>query len=127
MIWYVFIKNFVVGAHYNCLGVAILMSTHNIGFYVEMAKIIFQLSSNIHFICSSVNYGMKQTCRGDKVKSKSQKIKSVAYIPTNVLCKSIFTKGIRTRTVMLDNFLVKPILIVHVYLNKNVFKSTSKI
>ena len=29
------------------------MSTHNIGFYEEMAKIIFQLSSNIHFICSS--------------------------------------------------------------------------
>ena len=34
------------------------MSTHNIGFYERMAKIIFQLSSNIikystHFICSS--------------------------------------------------------------------------
>ena len=26
------------------------MSTHNIGFYEEMAKIIFQLSSNMHFI-----------------------------------------------------------------------------
>ena len=34
------------------------MSTHNIGFYEEMAKIIFELSSNIintHFICSSVD------------------------------------------------------------------------
>ena len=29
------------------------MSTHNIGFYEEMAKIIFQLSSNTHLICSS--------------------------------------------------------------------------
>ena len=28
------------------------MSTHNIGFYEEMAKIIFQIS-NTHFICSS--------------------------------------------------------------------------
>ena len=29
------------------------MSTHNIGFYEEIAKIIFQLSSNMYFICSS--------------------------------------------------------------------------
>ena len=29
------------------------MSTHNIGFYEEMSKIIFQLSANTHFICSS--------------------------------------------------------------------------
>ena len=29
------------------------MSTHNIGFYEEMMKIIFQISSNAHFICSS--------------------------------------------------------------------------
>ena len=32
------------------------MSTHNIGFYEEMAKIIFQLSSNMQLI-SSVFYG----------------------------------------------------------------------
>ena len=31
------------------------MSTNNIDFYEEIAKIIFQLSSNMHFICSSVN------------------------------------------------------------------------
>ena len=29
------------------------MSTHKIGFYVEVAKIIFQISSNTHFICFS--------------------------------------------------------------------------
>ena len=29
------------------------MSTHNIGFNEEMRKIIFQLSSNMHLICSS--------------------------------------------------------------------------
>ena len=29
------------------------MSTHNIGFYEEMAKFTFQLSSNTHFSCSS--------------------------------------------------------------------------
>ena len=31
------------------------MSTHNIGFYEEMAKIMFQLSSNMHFICSDLS------------------------------------------------------------------------
>ena len=30
------------------------MITHNIGFYEKKVKIIFQLSSNTHFICSSV-------------------------------------------------------------------------
>ena len=34
------------------LGVAILMSTHNIGLYEEVSKIISKLSSNSHFICS---------------------------------------------------------------------------
>ena len=29
------------------------MSTHNICFYEEMMKIIFQLSTNMHLICSS--------------------------------------------------------------------------
>ena len=33
---------------------AILMCTHNIGFYEEMLKIIFQLSSNMHLISSFV-------------------------------------------------------------------------
>ena len=32
------------------------MSTHNIGFYEDLAKIIFQLSSNIHLISSEVWY-----------------------------------------------------------------------
>ena len=32
---------------------AILMSTHNICFYAELTKIILQLSSNNHFICST--------------------------------------------------------------------------
>ena len=32
---------------------AILMSTHNIGFYEETMKMIFQLSSNMYLICSS--------------------------------------------------------------------------
>ena len=33
-----FIKTYVVGAHKNCLGEAVLMSTHNIGFYEEISK-----------------------------------------------------------------------------------------
>ena len=36
---------------------AILMSTHNIGFYEDWRKIIFQLSSNTHLISSS-DYGL---------------------------------------------------------------------
>ena len=43
-----------MGTHLIHLAEASLMSTHNIGFYEDMVKIIFQLSSNIHFICSSV-------------------------------------------------------------------------
>ena len=43
----IFIKTYVVGAHSNCLSEAILMSTHNIGFYEEISKIITSLSSNI--------------------------------------------------------------------------------
>ena len=31
------------------------MSTHNIGFYEDLTKIIFQLSSNTHLISSSAN------------------------------------------------------------------------
>ena len=36
---------------------AILMSTHNIGFYEDLTKIIFELSSNTHLIFVSC-----QTC-----------------------------------------------------------------
>ena len=39
---------------HNMFAEAVLMSTHNIGFYEEISKIIFQFSSNIHLICSSV-------------------------------------------------------------------------
>ena len=31
------------------------MSTHNIGFYEDLTKIIFELSSNTHLISSAVN------------------------------------------------------------------------
>ena len=33
----------------------LLMSTHNIGFYEDLTKINFQLSSNMHLISSSAN------------------------------------------------------------------------
>ena len=37
------------------------MSTHNIGFYEDLTKIIFELSSNTHLISSAVYYSqMKQ-------------------------------------------------------------------
>ena len=32
------------------------MSTHNIGFYEDLTKIIFELSSNTHLISSAENY-----------------------------------------------------------------------
>ena len=35
------------------------MSTHNVGFYEDLTKIIFELSSNTHLISSAV--GMFQT------------------------------------------------------------------
>ena len=53
---YFFIKTYVVGVHYNRLAEAILMSTHNIGFYEELTKISLnyhQISSNTHLISSA--------------------------------------------------------------------------
>ena len=35
------------------LAEVILMSTHNIGFYEDLTKIIFELSSNTHLISSA--------------------------------------------------------------------------
>ena len=35
------------------LGEGILMSTHNIGFYEDLTKITFELSSNTHIISSA--------------------------------------------------------------------------
>ena len=32
------------------------MSTHNIGFYEDLTKIIFELSSNMHLISSAETY-----------------------------------------------------------------------
>ena len=32
------------------------MITHNIDFYEDLTKIIFELSSNMHLISSAVNY-----------------------------------------------------------------------
>ena len=32
------------------------MNTHNIGFYEDLTKIIFELSSNTHLISSADNY-----------------------------------------------------------------------
>ena len=45
-------------------GEAILMSTHNIGFYEDLTKIIFELSSNIikyapYFVCCIKHYGVE--------------------------------------------------------------------
>ena len=39
-----------MGAHLNSLAEAILMSTHDIGFYEDLTKIIFELSLNYHQI-----------------------------------------------------------------------------
>ena len=42
------------------LAEAILLSTHNIGLYEDLTKIIFQLSSNTHLI-PSVGLGIQQS------------------------------------------------------------------
>ena len=39
------------------------MSTHNIGFYEDLTKIIFELSSNTHLISSAVNNNTIVVCR----------------------------------------------------------------
>ena len=36
------------------------MSTHNIGFYEDLTKIIFELSSNTHLISSAAGYIQKE-------------------------------------------------------------------
>ena len=51
-------KSLCCGCQLNPFGDFILMSTHNIGFYEEMANIIFQLSSNKHFVL------LHTVCRG---------------------------------------------------------------
>ena len=38
---------------------SILMSTHNIGFYEDLTKIIFELSSNTQLISSAEHYAPK--------------------------------------------------------------------
>ena len=45
-------------AHLNRLVEAILMSTHNIGFYEDLPKIIFEFSLNTHFISSAGYYSL---------------------------------------------------------------------
>ena len=52
---YFFIKTYVVGAHLHRLAEAILMSTHKIGFYEDLTKLFFELSSNMHLISSAAN------------------------------------------------------------------------
>ena len=43
------------------------MSTHNIGFYEDLTKIIFQLSSNTHLISSSIySEGQQGPVQGNK-------------------------------------------------------------
>ena len=51
---------------------AILMSTHNIGFYEDLTKIIFELSSNIikyapYFFCCSDEYDKVLLMRTDNL------------------------------------------------------------
>ena len=67
------------------------MSPHNIGFYGEMTKIIFQSSSNTHLICSSVVQRMHSLAPGknicdlndDKIKTKITIINNYVKILNN--------------------------------------------
>ena len=40
------------------------MSTHNIGFYEDLTKIIFELSSNMHLISSALILPEQQAAKG---------------------------------------------------------------
>ena len=56
-----------MGAHWNRLGEVILMSTHNIGFYEDLTKIIFELSSNMHLISSADMYNTLKALKNKEV------------------------------------------------------------
>ena len=43
------------------------MSTHNIGFYEDLTKIIFELSSNTHLISSAATHNTNQAVQPQKV------------------------------------------------------------
>ena len=59
---------------------AIFMSTHNIGFYEDLTKIIFELSSNTHLISSA------EGCHG-VVENKGGSLKfSTLFITTTRPC-----------------------------------------
>ena len=42
------------------------MCTHNVGFYEDLTKIIFELSSNMHLISSAASAFFKQTVKTDQ-------------------------------------------------------------
>ena len=44
------------------------MSTHNIGFYEDLTKIIFELSSNMHLISSAAEHSLSIMACGKKCK-----------------------------------------------------------
>ena len=53
------------------------MSTHNIGFYEDLTKIIFELSSNTHLISSAVKLQRKLRF----LKISVHKVSSVINLP----------------------------------------------
>ena len=70
------------------------MNDHNIGFYEEMSKIIFQLSSNTNFICSSVQRNRCGYCIIQSSYRKYEKIlPSVIHVPILISTKNIFFDG----------------------------------
>ena len=48
------------------------MSTHNIGFYEDLTKIIFELSSNMHLISSAEHGSPEQTSLRQITTTKSR-------------------------------------------------------
>ena len=55
------------------------MSTHNIGFYEDLKKIIFELSSNTHLISSAAQYLQRMLLWGNKQHYLSRIMRKPVY------------------------------------------------
>ena len=59
------------------------MSTHNIGFYEDLTKIIFELSSNTHLISSAVTpTNIAEKIQSKCVKKFNNEIKKISFKKT---------------------------------------------
>ena len=66
-------------------GEAILMSTHNIGLYEDLTKIIFELSSNTHLISSADTIKTMEDERPQFFLSENQYLNVIVSLKLSIL------------------------------------------